>query len=145
MRISYRVTSSLVILTYLLVSGIEWVARQSDAAAPTVVTAPGVETFDPCMMWEQIPQTVRLSTIIWFVSFLILIVQGFRNRAVPRWLAITCLVCIVPTVNHWSWRVQRCYTTLGAVDFWICIGSVCLMCLHQIFQRPRRIVAQLEG
>ena len=141
MRISYRVTSMLVVVTYLLVSTIEWVAESPHAASPTVASE-----FDPCLMlWEQVPATVRISTLVWFTSFLILLVQGFRNRAVPRWLAIACLIALVPTFHHQLWRVQQCYTKLGAVDLWICIGTVCLMCLHQTFQRRLRVVAQPKG
>jgi hypothetical protein len=135
----------LAVVTYLLVSAIEWVAESPHAAPPTVGSEPGVERFDPCMMWEQVPATVRISTLVWFTSFLILLVQGFRNRAVPRWLAIACLIAVVPTFHHQLWRVQQCYTKLGAVDFWICIGTVCLMCLHQAFQRRLRVVVQPKG
>jgi hypothetical protein len=141
MRISYRVTSALVVITYLLAFGIEQIAATSRAAQPIVAAEPGVERFDPCMMWEQIPAAVRISTLVWFTLLAILLVQGFRNRAVSRWLAIASLIALVPTIHHWLWRVQQCYTKLGAVDFWVCIGTVCLMCLHHLFQHPRRAAA----
>ena len=136
MTISYRVTSVIVVVTYLLLALMEQVV----GPVPTRLaraSESGVETFNPCMMWEQIPVTVRIATIVWFPSFLVLLVQGFRNRAVPRWVAAACLITIIPVINHQLWRVQRCYTKLAAVDFWICVGTVCLMCLHQLFQRPR--------
>jgi hypothetical protein len=142
MRMSYRVSSMIVVVTYLLLALMEQVVGSSQPASPTRASESGVETFNPCMMWEQIPVTVRVATIVWFPSFLVLLVQGFRNRAVPRWVAAACLITIIPVINHQLWRVQQCYTKLAAVDFWICVGTVYLMCLHQLFQRPRRVAAQ---
>jgi hypothetical protein len=107
MRISYRVTSALVVITYLLAFGIEQIAATSRAAQPIVAAEPGV-------MWEQIPAAVRISTLVWFTLLAILLVQGFRNRAVSRWLPIPSLIALVPTIHHWLWRVQQCYTKLAA-------------------------------
>jgi hypothetical protein len=50
MRISSALISMLVVVTYLLVSAIEWVAESPHAAPPTVASEPGVERFDPCKM-----------------------------------------------------------------------------------------------
>ena len=74
-RISYRVTSVIVVVTYLLLllSLMEQVAGSSRPASPKTRAS----EFDPCiMMWEQIPFTVRIATLVWFPSFLVLLVHS---------------------------------------------------------------------
>lgn len=137
MKVSYRVTSSVFVISYVLVIASQLLVNGLRGHESATVDEVGVAQFDPCTMWEQMPATVVLSSIVWFVSFVILLVQGLRNRSAPRWLAITCLVALGPTVNHnLSWRLQHCYTKVGRVGFWICVSAVGLMCLHQILQRP---------
>jgi len=139
MRLSYRTTTALALTTFVLLLSGESLFNPSRVPVPEAAAEVGVVRSDPCMMWEQIPATVRLSAFVWFGSFLVLLVQGLRNRPVPRWLAIVCLIALVPSVNHELWRVQRCYTTLNAVAFWIWISAVAVMCLHQVVQRPLRV------
>jgi uncharacterized membrane protein YhaH (DUF805 family) len=135
MRISYRVVSAVVLATFLSLYVIGLLFDKALVPAAKVAE-PGVVQFNVCNMWEQIPATVRLSTIVSFVTTLILLVQGLRNRSVPRWLAALCLVAPFPSINHEYWQRQECYTKFGATLFWICVFAVGLMCLHQIFQRP---------
>jgi uncharacterized membrane protein YhaH (DUF805 family) len=135
MRASYRTVSSIVATIFVLVFAIEFLFDKALVPAKTVAE-PGVVQFNVCTMWEQIPATVRLSTIVSFVTTFVLLVQGLRNRSVPRWLAALCLVAPFPSINHDYWQRQECYTKFSATLFWICIFAVAVMCLHQIFQRP---------
>ncbi len=136
MRASYRVVSSIVATTFVLVFAIELLFDNSHVPRPASVSEIGAFQIDPCTMWEQIPATVRLSTIVSFVTAVILLVQGLRNRSVPRWLATLCLVAPVPTINHEYWQRQECYTKFTATLLWICFFAAAVMCLHPIFQRP---------
>jgi hypothetical protein len=136
MRISYRAVSSLVVTALVLISAIGFLFDKSPVSVPTTVSGTGIVQFDPCMMLDQIPASVRLDTFVWCGSFLALLVQGMRNRSAPRWLALVCLVALGPIVSQEYWRLQHCYTKLGTGIFWIWISAVSLMCLHQILQRP---------
>ena len=138
MSISYRITSAFVAITYAIVVASESLSTSSRVPAIRESVESGVVRFDPCQMWDQIPATVRASTIAFLGSFLVLFVQGLRNRSAPRWLAIACLVALVPMVNYQLWTVQRCYTKVEALGFWMCISALVLMCLHQIFGRRTR-------
>jgi hypothetical protein len=75
MRISYRVVSCVVLTTFLSLYVIGLLFDKALVPAATVAE-PGVVQFNVCTMWEQIPATVRLSTIASFVTALILLVQG---------------------------------------------------------------------
>jgi uncharacterized membrane protein YhaH (DUF805 family) len=142
-RISYRVVSSVVATTFVMVFAVELLFDNPHVPRSASVPEIGAFQIDPCTMWEQIPATVRLSTIISLVTTLILLVQGLRNRSVPRWLAILCLVALVPTINHEYWQRQECYSKLSATLLWICILATGLMCLHQIIWRqPMKKAAQ---
>lgn len=139
MRFSYRMTSALFIAAYVIfvASGLLF----NPSLKPAIQTNLDVNVFqlDLCTMWEQVPAALRISTLLCFGSLLVLLIQGMRNRSVPRWLAIACLITLIPTVNHELWRVQQCYTTLSKVGFWVCISATVLMCFHQMFQRPDRV------
>src|SRR5271163_3094000 len=135
MRISYRVVSSIVAVTFVVVAVIGLLFDSSRARKFTSVAVDGAIQIDPCTMWEQIPTAVRLSTTLSSVTTLILLVQGFRNRSVPRWAAILCLVAPIPTIHHEYWQRHECYTKLSATLLWICIFAVGLMCVRQILHR----------
>jgi hypothetical protein len=109
MRASDRTVSSIVATIFVLVFAIEFLFDKALVPAKTVAE-PGVVQFNVCTMWEQIPATVRLSTIVSFVTTFVLLVQGLRNRSVPRWLAALCLVAPFPSINHDYWQRQECYT-----------------------------------
>lgn len=140
-RVSYRVTSALVVGTYaLLIASNLLFAWLRPPVAPPVVGA-GAFQFDPCAMWDQMPATELVSNMAWFGSFTVVLVQGLRNRSAPRWLAVLCLVVLGPTINYQLWNVKHCLTTFNTVGFWVCTCEVALMCLHQIVQRPRQVTA----
>ena len=146
MRVSYRVTSGLVIATYLLLIFSEYLFHPSrpvhDPVAPVKA---GAIQFDPCGMWiSQMPMTVIIPGLFFSVSMPILLVQGMRNRSVSRWLAVASLISLGPVVNDQLWMVQHCYSTLGVVGFWVCNAAVALMCLHQIVQRPLKNISSTE-
>lgn len=134
MRISYRAVSSVVVSILVLLLTMEFLLDKLRVPATTVGET-GIVQFDTCVMWEQIPASVRLSTFVWCGSFLVLLIQGLRNRSAPWWLAVMCLVALGSMLSHDYWRLQHCYTKLGIAGFWIWTSAVSLMCLHQILQR----------
>ena len=139
MRFSYRITSAFVIAAYVIFAASGLLFNPRPTTANETPVEADVVRVDPCMMWEQIPATVRISTLFCFGSVVVLLTQGVRNRSVPRWLAIACLMTLIPMANHELWRVQQCYTKLGKVGFWVCLLAIVLMCFHQSFQRPDRV------
>ncbi len=106
--------------------------------APVKAAVEGAVGFDLCTAWEQIGGLIRLSALIWSATFLYLLVQGLRNRTVPRVIAIISIVASAPSVRNQLWRVQHCQSNLGIALFWVWIMVVGLMCVHHIIQRPVR-------
>lgn len=81
---------------------------------------------------------MRLSVLVWFGSFLVLIVQGLRNRSVPRWVAAVSLIAFGLTTYSKVWREMRCDAPAGIVAFFVWTATVGLMCLHQILRARGR-------
>jgi hypothetical protein len=137
MRISYRVSS----IAVLLVFGGMFLLPESSMVRPRAHTrslVDGSASFDPCFMLEESGWLIRLSVLIWIGTFLYLFVQGFRNRTVPRLVAITSLVAFGLSLHNRFWTVQHCDSNLGIVVFWVWIMAMGLLCVHHIIQRPAR-------
>jgi hypothetical protein len=138
LKINHRWSSWLVIATYLVTVGAEYVSGSHRSFAPSVNLPPESIGFNPCMMWERIPASARIATLVWFPTFLATLTQGFRNRAAARYLPILCLLAYGPVIQHQLWRIRDCYPPIGRIGFWILVASVCVMCLHHIIQRQSK-------
>src|SRR5690242_15505620 len=95
MRTRYRITSSVVLaaLLLLLVSAFFPPPKQ------TPVTSGAEAAWNPCTMWVNYGGIHDLMVLVCFGAFLIFIVQGFRNRAGPRWLAFVGVLAIIQIVE----------------------------------------------
>ena len=91
MRISYRITSGAVLAVY--VAGIIYSILFPHTSRPTeTAAADGTVTFDVCgMMWEQMSAMKQVAALLWGTSFMVLLVQGLRNRPVRRWVTVVGL------------------------------------------------------
>jgi len=133
-KISYRTSSVAVIL---VIAG-SFAVPESLMVRPRISAGSvneGVITFDPCSMWEQIGWTIRLAALIWFGTFLPLFVQGLRNRTLPRFLAVVCLIAFGWSLRNQLWRVQHCQSNFGVGVYAVWVATVALMCLHHVLQR----------
>jgi hypothetical protein len=142
MRISYRLTA----IAFLIVYVAPPIATSFFPSPPTPPAAstpsdPGTVTWDPCILWEQIPTLVRLSTVTLFISFLTVLIQGLRNRPAPRWAPILALLTLGPAINHQLWRVHACYSNVQTATFWISNSAIALLCIHHLL--PRRPIPSL--
>ena len=129
MRVSYRWSSGLVIVAY----GLSLVSDSLFGMAKPAKLGLG---WDPCSSWEQSRLLFTLSKLICTIAVPTMLVQGLRNRAAPRWLAILAFPAVFLVSQHWLWRVQSCYSTAGTTGFWVDVSALCIMCLHHIIQRP---------
>ena len=137
MKISYRVTSGSVLIVFILIEAIELLFQKSpEPKTASTVGEAVVVGWNPCMMGEQLSPIVRLSYLVWFGTFVVVIVQGLRNRPVARWLSIVSLIALGITVNHVRWEWIHCYIRPSLTTFLVWVFAVTLMCVHQIVQRP---------
>ena len=81
---------------------------------------------------------IQFAALVWFATFLSLLVQGIRNRTVPRVVPIVSLIASAPSLRNQLWRTQHCDVNLGIVVSWVWIMAVGLMCFHHLIQRPVR-------
>lgn len=126
MKIGYRVSSGAVLVAWIV---------EMRLPVPRHVQTGG---FDPCYLWEQMPADEKLAVLVFFPALLVLLVQGLRNRPVPRWLAIAALVALGPVAKDLI-RQQSLCGRQPNFGFYCWAGAVVLMCLHQMLQRPPNI------
>ncbi len=105
-------------------------------SAPATPTPDGAISFDPCFLVGQVGWLVRLAALSWTVTFLPLLVQGLRNRTLPKTFGILSLIAFVPIVIHGFWRVQNCETNAGVAFSVVQVVTVVVMSLHHIVPRP---------
>jgi hypothetical protein len=89
-------------------------------------------------MWEQMSVVSRVSILIWFVSFPVLVVQGLRNRPVPWWVATASLISYGGVLKHEAWRWFACDTRPEIIASLICAGTVILMSIYQVLNPTAR-------
>jgi len=82
--------------------------------------------------WEQMPPMKKVAGLLCIGSFLILLLQGLRNRRVPRWLTVVGLVSQVAITWYNRWEIENCWTPSSFVS----LGAIVLMYVHQLL--PRR-------
>jgi hypothetical protein len=130
MRISYRMTSSAVVAVY--VAGIIYSVLFSQTARPTETAATdGAVSFDLCNMWEQMSAMKQIGALLWGTSFMVLLVQGLRNRPVRRWVTVVGLVSLGVTLWYDRWRVENCWTGFT----FVAMAAVIAMYVHQLLPR----------
>jgi len=141
-RISYRITSAAALAGFILfvATDLRLLKLPDTTPVPRVAKslAAGSVGWDPCMVWEQIPLTVKLSGLFYLGAFAVLIVQGLRNRAAPRLLAVAGLITLAVAANDQRWRVTQCYTSLQVAGFLAWVLTSSLMFLHHVLQRRVR-------
>lgn len=127
MVLSYRVTAVGVVAAYaglILVSNLP-------AEGPFKGNH-GDIAFNPCMMWEQLSATFRISSLSGAATLLVLVVQGLRNRSVSGWIAAVCLLAQVMLLQHELWRMQHCYSTRDVMAYVVLKSFILVMCIHQM-------------
>jgi len=142
MKISYRTSSIAVIMVF---AGM-FVVPESLMVRPRIPAGSAIEggvTFDPCFMWDQVAWTIRLAFLVWFGTFLPLLVQGLRNRTLPRLMAVVCLIAFGWSLQDQLWRVQHCQSNFGIGVYAVWVATVALMGLHHVLQRPIHVESGL--
>jgi hypothetical protein len=126
MSISYRWTTIPVLLAFAC----------SAVVHGLIQSAALTDDLNPCFMWEQMSTMSRLSVLIWFVSFPVLVVQGLRNRPVPWWVAAASLISFGGVLKYEGWRWIACNTTRPEIIAELGrAGTVILMSVHQLLGR----------
>jgi hypothetical protein len=125
-------TSSAVLIVYVV--GIIYGIFFSQTSRPTkTAAADGTVAFDLCgVMWEQMSPMKQLAALGSAISFLVLLVQGLRNRLVQRWVTVVGLVSLGMILWYERWRIENCWTTFS----FVALGTIVLMYVHQLL--PRR-------
>ena len=136
MKLSYRLTSGVVLVILLLGVTIGSLAPSPLPQVSPPTSEQGAVGFDPCGMWRQIPPIERLSVLLFLGSLLVLMVQGLRNREAPRWLALGNLITLGLLAKYEWWQVSHCYTKLDIGTCFVSVSALVLMCLHRILRRP---------
>jgi hypothetical protein len=123
MRVSYRFSAGAVLIVVGFIFASKYIP---------------VSDVPMCLVRGDLSSLGKVAVVVWPVSFVILMVQGLRNRGVPRWLSIISLVAFVFLFyGDLEMRVTSdCYTRSGILRVSVWMFAVGLMCLHQIFQRP---------
>lgn len=131
MRISYRLTSSAVLIVYVV--GIIYAILFSQTSRLTeTAAADGSVTFDRCgVMWEQMSPMKKLTALICGISFLVLLVQGLRNRPVRRWVTVVGLFSLGVTLWYDRWRIENCWIPFS----FVAMAAIVLMYVHQLLPR----------
>ena len=141
MRVNYRASAGAVIVVFLIL-----VATRSlfnNAGQPAAVAlVNGASAVQFCADRWDLSMLGQSAVAVWFVTFPILMTQGLRNRSVPRWLSIPSLIAF--TFLMYGELVMKLasdcpYTRSSIFRASILVLAVCVMCLHQIFQRPIRV------
>lgn len=127
MKIGYRVSSGAVLVAFAA----DFVVGTWFHGTPP----PRATGFDPCHLWVQMGVMEKLSPLVCFVSSVVLLVQGLRNRPAPRWLAVSGLVALPVSVWLSLWRVMPCYGGPAKTSFFLCIVALIWMHLHHLLQR----------
>ena len=120
LRISYRVTSWMVVAVYLM----------------SIVVGAELGLSGPIFPCQYVSWQTNLATLLFFTSAVTILVQGFRNRAAAVLLPIACLLTAWPNIQREL--AQQCLTPGGRVGFRAIMASICLMCLHHLIQRPSK-------
>jgi hypothetical protein len=124
-KIGYRWTTGAALLSFAVSIAIGMIFHQSPQ---TKVSA--------AVGWDPV---VRLSALIWFGSFLVLVVKGIRNRSAPRSLSAVGLIAFGVVTKRALWREMNCDTHAGITAFFIWTAAVGVMYLHQLVQsQPKR-------
>jgi hypothetical protein len=133
-KIGYRWTTGAALLSFAVSIAIGMIFHQSPQTKVSAAVG-----WDPCRMWEQMGAVVRLSALIWFGSFLVLVVKGIRNRSAPRSLSAVGLIAFGVVTKRALWREMNCDTHAGITAFFIWTAAVGVMYLHQLVQsQPKR-------
>jgi hypothetical protein len=132
MWISYRVAS---VAGVVVCVGTFAVPESSTVrrGIPIVHNADGTIPFHPCFMWEQISWTIRLATLVWLVTFVLLLVQGLRNRTLPRAVAVVSLTAFFLTLQDQPFRALHYRSNFGIAVFTTWVLAVALLSfLHAV-------------
>jgi hypothetical protein len=133
-----RLTSTAILVSFIAAVTVDsgFLPSRPDAISSSGVS--GELEIDFCGAWEQMPAVERGSALVWLPSFVVLIVQGLRNRAVPRWLASVGLICFFVMLRYQWWNLQHCHS--GPSIALSLVWAVCFIaiCLQEIVSRPAR-------
>lgn len=133
MKTSYRVSSGAVLLVLVvLIANKLLFHEQISALGDTAVIS-----LHSDYRGHLVP-VVAFSILVWLGSFFILMMQGLRNRTVPRSVATVSLVAFAAWIIPLLRRVilAHSYTPSGIALLFIWVLAVVLMCVHQIVRGP---------
>ncbi|HEY6392551.1 MAG TPA: hypothetical protein VIX89_14810 [Bryobacteraceae bacterium] len=135
MKVSYRAMGVMVLAVFLaeILTPEHLLTRPLPAG---LSLPPGGVSFDLCAAWEQIGWICRLSSLVWIVTFIMILVQGLRNRTVGPAIALVSLTTLAITTYYQRWHFQHCYSNIGIASVVLWVSAVSLMCIQQALQRP---------
>jgi hypothetical protein len=144
MKIPYRVTSGMAaVATVVLPVASNFLPPRPPRHLPPAPA--GAIAWDPCTAWVQYAPMYRLVVLVCFAALTVVLVQGFRNRPGPRWLAIAGVPALAAAIMSDWWRISAgCYSSGGVTLLFIWAGIVNLMFLHHAVQ-PRTALSELSG
>ena len=137
-RPNYRHTSVIALLSTVVIVVLEVLAPELAMRPVTraaMITGNNHVAFDPCTMWEAIGWPVRVSVMIWFTTFIILLAKGLRNRTAARSLTVAYLLAIILPVQHQLSWYSHCSSTVGKVEALVWLSAVVGMAIHQMIQQ----------
>ncbi len=140
-KISYRLATLAMASVFAVACWISSRVPMNRPRPPMVeVLPPGTVSMDACLAWEQMAVSTKLSVLAWFATLLVLPVAGLLNRRLPRWVAVfglvACTAMMWTTASGWRW--QHCYSAAARILWVAWIGSVAVLCVHQLLHRPPR-------
>ena len=107
MNVSYRATTSLVVIVYVIAT-LDSVLFPM--ATPPMAVSDNSVTFDLCgARWVvQRSAIERLAALASGASLVFVFIQGLRNRSTPRWVPIVALGSVGVMLGYESVQIRNC-------------------------------------
>lgn len=142
MTITYRWTSiiALASLVTMFLSP-SWLSPPQRSGV--TLDSPGVLAWDPCRAYAQMSASAKGGTFVFLAAFVVLLIQGLRNRQGSRSLAILGLLSTpLLVISDW-WRISAgCYSPSALTLNTLCLTSAALMFIHHAATSASTIPAQ---
>jgi hypothetical protein len=136
LKVSYRSTAVVVLLVLVVLFLIPGSAFHRSRVPTTF--SDGIQ-FNPCGMWTRVALTDRLSLVVWFATFLGILVYGLCDRRAPIRLNLISLVAFVASLWCRLPEVRYCWTNVGISAFFVGVAAVSVVYMQQqIFRRKPR-------
>ena len=137
MRIGYRAPAIALLVTLGALVAIGLLLPNLPSPTPESSTAPGTVSFDPCLMWRQVPWSERLSALVWLGSFVVLMLYAIGNSRARWWAGVNLITLALNIHYQYAWTSSSCYTTQDVALSSIWVAALALICLQHIFSERR--------